>query len=391
MAKKNDNNTEGIIVQNIQISQLKRGTQDIKTWRDAITAAEKPDNPKRLQLYTLYAEMLLDAHLKAVYQKRKLAIQNTKIEFVRPGKEGIDESIELIIKRSWFIKMLGYIMDQVGWGHSLIEFIPNRIKPELAIGDVRLIERRNVIPEFGVVALKQGDTTGILYREPPVSNYVMEIGDTKDFGLFMEAAQYVIYKRGGFGDWAQFAELFGMPFRLGKYNPHDEQSRIKLNEALENAGSASHAVIPEGTSLEFLASGGVNNSSSNVYSGLIEMCNKELSKLFLGNTMTTEDGSSKSQAQVHAEVEYEINEADRQRVEFILNDQLIPILVDTFGLKQFADGYFKFDDSDDLDTQLDREIKLAGIIDIEPEYFSTKYNVPLSKSSKNPGGGSAKK
>ena len=38
------------------------------------------------------------------------------------------------------------------------------------------------------------------------------------FRFVTQAAPYAIYKRGGFGDWSQWIELFGMPQRIGKYN-----------------------------------------------------------------------------------------------------------------------------------------------------------------------------
>jgi len=377
MAKKTEGKqTESIIIQQIEIKQLARGINDIATWRNALRAAENPKKPNRLLLYTLYAEMMLDGHLKAVYKKRRNAIIKTKIEFVKPGEKTTNEDVLKIIERSWFIEMLKIMIDTTAWGHSLIEFLPDPMDPSLGPGKAVLIPRRHVVPELGYIAKKQGDASGIPFREPPTSNYVIEVGEVNDFGYLLEAAQYVIYKRGGFGDWAQFAEIFGMPFRKGKYNPNDPKSREILIESLDAAGSAAYAVYPEGTDVEFVNNTS-NNSSSNVYSGLIEMCNRELSKIVLGNTMTTEDGSSESQANVHANVEEELNQADRQWIEFLLNDYVKPMLVNTFGLSIFSDGRFKFDDAEDLDTQLDRELKIAQHFEIDPTYFKDKYNLPI--------------
>ena len=47
----------------------------------------------------------------------------------------------------------------------------------------------------------------------------------------------MIYKRGGFGDWAEYAEIFGMPFQVAKYNNYDEATRQELIRALEQSAT----------------------------------------------------------------------------------------------------------------------------------------------------------
>ena len=79
-----------------------------------------------------------------------------------------------------------------------------------------MIPRKHVVPQKGMIIKNQSDMTGFSYREFPYTNFLLEVGEGDSFGLLMKAAQYVIYKRGGFGDWAQYCELFGMPFRIVK-------------------------------------------------------------------------------------------------------------------------------------------------------------------------------
>ena len=71
----------------------------------------------------------------------------------------------------------------------------------------------------------------------------MVLGKKRNFGLFLKTAPYAIWKRGGFGDYAQWIELFGMPQRVGKYSSYDPESRRLLVEAMEQAGSAPWIVI----------------------------------------------------------------------------------------------------------------------------------------------------
>ena len=197
----------------------------------------------------------------------------------------------------------------------------------------------------------------------------------------MKAAQYVIYKRGGFGDWAQYCELFGMPFRVAKYDGYDEKTRTDLENALKAAGSAAYIVIPKEADLNFIQNN--TSGSSILYDMLIDTCNKELSKLILGQTMTTEAGGALAQAKVHQEVEKEIHYADKLFVKNILNDRLIPLLqVHGFNVDG---GKFIFQEKENIDkkTRLDMDLKLSEKIRIDDSYFYETYNIPLPKNMKN--------
>lgn len=353
----------------ISIKTLNRRREDIGKWRTALQSAESTTNPKRIELYTLYKDIMLDAHLKAIWEKRKLAILNRKLVFKKEGTEV--EEAHAVINSTWMYELLGHIMDSKLWGHSLVEF-------GLAggmIAGAELIERRNVSPERGLILIQETDTTGIDFRVPPISNYVMEVGKKDDLGMLLEAAPYVLYKRGTFGDWAQFNEIFGMPFRKYTYDGHDEKTRILLEEAAAKAGSAGYAVVPKDSSIEWLQNSS-QSGSKETYQAMIDICNKELSKLILGNTMTTEDGASRAQGQVHADSEESIKEADKVWVQSILNT-LAKNRLATLGYPFFADGEFVFDDPMDMDKELERDQKLANMFDLDLAHYQDKYGAHI--------------
>jgi len=302
------------IIQKIEVTQTRRASQDIDSWRNAIKAAESIFAPRRVLLYDLYSEILLDGHLTAVIEKRKLSVSNTPLHFVQEGK--VNQQITNMIATENFLVLLGYILESKMWGHSLIE-----LSFEDGILVPQLIPRKHVVPEKGIILRNQNDVGGVSFRELPYQNYTLEVGEKDSLGLLMKAAQYVIYKRGGFGDWAQYCELFGMPFRVAKYDGYDEKTRTDLENALKAAGSAAYIVIPKEADLNFIQNN--TSGSSILYDMLIDTCNKELSKLILGQTMTTEAGGALAQAKVHQEVEKEIHYADKLFVKNILNDRLI--------------------------------------------------------------------
>ena len=368
--KKKAKNPGQILINHIDIRQVYRQNQDIETWRKAISSAENIYNPYRRPLYELYLDLLLDGHLSSEIQKRINAITNSQLTFTDQKGEEVD-GIKNMIDTIDFEKILAEIVNAKFWGYSLLEleFLPEKIVPTL-------IDRRYVKPELGIVVQNPADITGIYYTQPPYNRYVLPVGETKDLGELMKVAQYVIYKRGNFGDWAQYAELFGMPFRKGTYDGFDENARTKLDIALEKAGSAAYAVIPEGTDIEFIA----NNSSGNgeLYNSLRKACNEEISVCIAGQTLTTSQGDkgARSLGEVHKSVADEMHEADKRFVRRVLNSTLLPLLeMHGYPVKG---GSFNFSSSEEMDKtkKIKIDLSIASRQPVADDYFYETYGIP---------------
>lgn len=353
------------IIQSIEIRQTQRTTQTVGKWRTALQAAESITNPNRTLLYDLYLDLILDAQLKNTTEARKRKITNSKITFTKEGE--INDQVQELIESPVFFNLLADLIDARFWGYSLIEFY---YKDGLLA--YNLIPRKHVKPEFGIVVRNSNDTTGINYSEAPINNYTLSAGTPNDLGLYLSAAQYVLYKRGCFGDWAQFAEIFGMPFRFGKYDGFDETTRLQLNAALEAMGSAAHAVFPKGAEIEVVQNN--NNGNGEVYEKLKNAADEQIALIMLGQTMTTKDGASLSQAMVHAEVAEQVFIDDRRFILNTLNHDFKRIL-ETFGLPN--DGDFDFVDESRLSLK-DRvyiDTQLAQHIILDADYWFKTYGI----------------
>ena len=79
----------------IRLTQPKRFNIDTSDFMAAIHAAENVDYAQRTKLYDLYTDILLDAHLSSVIDKRKNAVLCSSVEFQRNGKpdDAINEQI----------------------------------------------------------------------------------------------------------------------------------------------------------------------------------------------------------------------------------------------------------------------------------------------------------
>ena len=380
-------------------------TQDMSNYVLAVNAARDANYPRRRLLYELYDRIRLDAHLQSVMEKRRIAITNQRIHWQsnkEDDKESANKVNEMVLQQPWFTNLLGYSMDADAEGHSLIELI---VEKSIVI-DVELINRANVMPELGLfmwnyyeVPIKSDNgvfrdnipvppTQGIYYREDPkYTPYLIEVGGKKNYGKLMIAAQYVIYKRNAFGNWAQFAELFGMPFRVGKYDPWSPDSRAKLEAGLDKMGSAAWGVIPNGTSIEFLQ-GNQTGRSDAVFKELIAASNEEISKLFLGNTLTTNQGDkgAKALGSVHKEVEEDINISDMLKMEYLLNGQFKEKLI-AFGYP-LSDGRFFFPETSTIPLQdrilIDKALAVDMGLPMSEEYLRNTYGVDELEEGQTP-------
>lgn len=310
----------GVKITQLIVRPIARRTQDIGSWRIALQQAEGVVE-SRVALYDLYEDILLDGVLKSLMRKRVLGVTKKELLFVDANNEPV-KGMEQVMKSSVIRNLRKEIALQKFWGVKVIELFKEQNNLKFYSVPVKHIK-----PKAGLITKEQYGNDGFWYREPPISNYVFEVGTYDDLGLLLQAAQYVIYKRGGFGDWAQYAELFGMPFREGKYDGFNQVAKAQLEEALANMGGAGYAVIPKETEITIHENKGTQGSSD-LYNALRQACNEELAITILGQTETTTKTSGKLGGgdQTHEHTEDAINMDDCADELAVFNEKVLPIL-----------------------------------------------------------------
>lgn len=356
----------------IIITQPRRGNIDIGDYMKAVKSAENVDFPSWSKLYDIYEDILTDGHLSAVIQKRKSSILNTPVEFKRNGK--VDEEIGEQLRSPWFRSFLSDLADTIQWGASTFQFFRNG---EWLGYD--LIPRKHVNPVKRIILKRQTDITGDSFDDYAD---LVTIGAPSDLGILAKAALYVIYKRNATADWAQFVELYGHPFKEGIYDGWDEEARTKMTDDLFNMGGSAVILHPKGTEIK-IHDAGSKSASSDLYKDFVQHCNDELSKLELGNTLTTEAGDTGTQAlgTVHQSVEDKIERADRQMILDVLNYELTDIFTN-LGMNT-AGGEFTFvvPQNKDLSAriQIDMQLKKGGL-PMSDDYFYETYGIEKPKN-----------
>lgn len=350
---------------------LTRTRQDIATWRRAVLQAESIHYPNRQELYRLYKDVVLDAHLSSLMNTRKYQILQNDYKVVDDnGNENEEKTV--LIKQKWFYDFLNNALDSIFWGFSLLQFgkIENNV-----FQTIDLVPRQYVKQEFDIVVETPAAIEGTNFLDAKFKAWVIGVGEKRDLGLLLKAAPLVLWKKGAMTAWAEFSEIFGTPIRIGKTNVHDEVTRNNMENFLKNMGTSAYGVFNTDDLIEIIESN--RSDAHQVFDMLIERCNSELSKLILGQTMTSDDGSSRSQAEVHERVFNMYGEADEIFIENVLKYQLIPLLnaqglgFEGLSIESEEEDKFTYAEKSKIDLELLKYYK------IPKEYIEQEYGTPV--------------
>lgn len=353
--------------------QLQRVRQDATKYNIALTAAESPMYPNRFLLMQMYQQIVLDGQIQSAMLQRKSKILSKPLCIYNPDGEK-DEMKTALFESKWFTDFSNMALDSKFWGFSLVQFGP-------IINDqytsVELVPRIYVVPEFSLVRSNTATVTvGKRFDESPYNNWAIGVGDKKDLGLFMYLAPYVIWKKNAMAAWAEFAEVFGSPIRVGKTDVRDELTRKNMENMLKNMGVASWAVLDLNDNIEMMQAS--RTDAYEVFDKMVERCNSEISKIILGQTGTTDEKSYSGSANVHADVAKMIEKQDKLWMQYVINNQLIPMMIrNGFDLSGCV---AKYDETESLpiteQAKIDVEFMKAGL-KFEHEYLEHKYNIEL--------------
>ena len=373
-----DNKPAGLTSQAYPV-QVQRVRQDIGKWREALNRAEAVFYPDRTQLYNAYADTLLDAHLTSVIATRKINVLGKPFQVV-DGTGQENPKLTKLLRRPWFRQACELALDSKFWGHSLMEF---DTPTDGEFHRVSLIDRQYVFPEAGLVRTMPGMITGTDYRhDPQFAPWVLEVGGRRELGLLLKATPWVVWKLLVVGAWADFVEMFGTPYRA-LTGDFDETLLAKYNQMMADMGQAAYGIFPAGADFKFVTPAAGNDK---VYDSYIERANSEMSKLILGQTMTTDSGSSRSQGEVHERVADAYERDDAAWLSEWVNEELLPfLLLHGYPLAGYE---FRFDESESLGKEAQFQI-VQGIMqyssyNVSQQYLEDTFGVKLEEKPATP-------
>lgn len=371
-------NFKGIV--NQIVAQFKdQSRKDIQKWRKALALAGHPEKPRLTAYHDLLDDLLTDGHLFSQVQLRKYATFNTEFN-VQADSGKINEEGTKLFDQQWFYDFLNEAIEAILRGPKLVEFDTfdgHRI-------NFNAIPQRNVVPVLKLVFPDLTKEDFINYDDPAYENWLIQIGKDKDMGVLNNVIPNLIWMRNVYQAWAEFCERFGLPMVVAYTNKSDTDTIDRIDYMLSQIAMASRGVFPEGARVEFKEAN--RTDAYNVFDKFIERNKKVISQALIGGTMLTDDGSSRSQSEVHERnLDEKIAVADKRAIEFLVNDQLIPLLQNQ-GYSFLKEGdRFTFNQSHNL--ELDKFWTItSGVMqdfEVDPEWLSKTFSIPIVGKKKS--------
>lgn len=361
----------------LKLQAVSRTRKDIADWQSALKMADNTDRPRRYKLIDLYDNICLDALLTS---QMELRVHKTLGRpFVIKDKAGkINDEITALVKNSaWYHEITRRILETNFYGHTLIEFTTdkeNRLQ-------VATINRRHVVPEQGLILKSQADQNGIDFRAArEYGSWVLEFGETHDFGILNKAVPHVLFKKFAQSCWSELCEIYAIPPRVMKTNTQDPEMLDKAEKMMVEMGSAAYFIIDETESFEF-AKGA--DTDGDVYSNLINLCSNELSLLVSGAILgqDTKNGN-RSKEEVNLSLFENIVASDARFIETAFNEQVLRAL---YLIGVLPDGLsIEFQPEEDLEKLWKMTYEALQHYDVDPEWAKNKFGIEITGKKETP-------
>lgn len=313
--------------------------------------------------YAIYDEILRDDQVSATFQQRRLAVVSREWE-VMPGgkkrrdKQAADHLSEVLESIRWD-SVTDKMLYGVFYGYAISEALWARDGRHITLDALKVRDRRRFAfaPDSSLRLKTSANPNG--EELPPRKFWHFATGashDDEPYGLGLAHWLYwpVLFKRNGLKFWLIFLEKFGMPTGMGKFPVNataDERNR--LLQAVQAIQADAGIIIPDGMQLELLEAA---RSGSADYSKIYDRMDAAISKVTVGQTMTTDNGSSRSQAEVHMDVRQDLVKADSDLVCYSFSRSIGRWLTDwNYPGAEYPTVWRRIDDEPDLKPQAERD------------------------------------
>jgi phage gp29-like protein len=272
-----------------------------------------------------------DPHLHAVANTRRLALTGLQWQVVSAADvhEGVDRTAadeaaaycrEILSRIDSFDEILQHLALAIGRNIAIAEIVW-----DVAEGSLQPIE---LIPvDFPRVVFDDLDRVRILTADAPRegielahNKFVVHTphgvsGHPQRGGLLRVTAMVYLAKNMALKDWMIYSEIFGMPVRIARYEPEaTAEEKRELINMLESLGSNAAGIFSKAVELQVVEAGVAKTGPP--YESLIGFLNREMSKAWLGQTLTTDIAGttgSVAAARVHELVRKDILVDDIRR------------------------------------------------------------------------------
>lgn len=282
-----------------------------------------------------------DALLMSLLQTRKLAVVGLdwRLEPAETGRDG-KRALRLVEEVFWDLPLEDLMTDllsaipqgvsvvAVAWAWDGALWRPHRFR-WVHPASLAYDEEEDRFP----LLTPEGEAAPWPYGGSVEHRYRARSGLPTRAGLMRSLAWLYLFKHYALKDWVVFAEVYGQPYRIGKYDPAaGEEERRRLEEAVRSLGADAAGVISKDTEIEILEA--AKGQGPQVYENLIRLCNREMAQAVLGQTLSSSEGEGGSYAlaKVHERVRIDLLRADARALARTLREGLVkPIVAFNLG------------------------------------------------------------
>ena len=275
----------------------------------------------------LYDQILRDDQVMPCWQQRRAAVVSRNWD-VEPGgdsaqdKAAADDLREQLLSLPWdriTFKMLAGIF----YGFGVAELMYRAEATKIAIAGIKVRRPHKFLwhQDGGLRLMVPGRPEG--EELPPSKFWTFSSNADDDDDAYGRGLAWYLYwpvwfKRNGLKFWAVWLEKFAGGTATGKVPPSATKEEIdRLLAALQALTTDSAVVFPEGMTIDVLQAA---QSAGGDYDAFLNRMDAAIAKIVLSQTMTTDDGSSRSQAEVHQDVKLEVVKGDADLVCESFND-----------------------------------------------------------------------
>jgi phage gp29-like protein len=277
-----------------------------------------------------------DLHYAAVMATRKRSVAQLPIS-VKAASDSSEHQKHAALVQSWIDddvlrSSLFDMLDAIGKGLSVMEL-------DWKFRHGNMLPRELIWRTQRWFTFDQADGETVLLREgvsgEPLAPHKFVIhrhktksGLTIRSGIARVACWAWMFKAFTVKDWAIFCQNFGQPIRIGKYGRGaTEAEKDVLWRAVSGIAGDCAAILPREMLIE-LTEVGSKGTSTDMYESRADWLDRQISKLVLGQTTTTDAVSGgHAVSQEHRLVQEDIERSDAMSVSSTLNMQLIPNIV----------------------------------------------------------------
>lgn len=343
-----------------------------------------------------------DAHLFSSLQTRKNAILGLDYDLTAWSESAEDKKIRNFVSDCLFgldslDDALMDLLDAIGKGYSLCEILWTIDGGRAVIGGLPWIHPKKAVfyERTNDIWAKSLEAPRVITQSEPVRGeilppfklvyhrYKARSGYDTRAGILRVCAWMYLFKNYALKDWVAFSEVFGMPLRLGKYDPAaSKEDKDALVAAIQSLGSDAAGIISSSTEIEFVQA--LNSAGTDsLYEALADFCDRQMSKAILGQTATQEGTPGKlGNEDAQDRVRRDLIKADCQALEKTMRQQIIrPLVGYNFGWDKPL-PWFKimFEPPEDL-LQLSQVYKnIRGMGQpMSVEHVADRFKIPLPK------------